>query len=308
MHKIFNVVLMLFFAWAIPSLQVLAAENKALATDNAQAGTDSGRKTLKVAATNNAVSTKPSQFAGSSKDLKKAMHSSNMAGPTFVECDNCPVMMRLPAGSFEMGFNTSGDDEKSAHKVKLEAFAISQTEVTQAEWRAVMGSDPANLYFKGCDICPVDSVSWTEAKGYVAKLAAKTGKPYRLPSEAEWEYACQAGEKHTYCGGENLNELAWYAANSGSKVHAVGQKEANAWELYDMSGNVMEWVEDCYHDNYSGAPKDGSAWVYSECTSRVFRGGAWRLKANLARATDRDSASPSENLYVFGFRVARTLP
>ena len=133
---------------------------------------------------------------------------------------------------------------------------MGRYEVTQAQWQAVMGNNPSN--FKGCDQCPVETVSWDDAQEFIRKLNAQNdGYKYRLPSEAEWEYACRAGTTGDYAG--NLDEMAWYGKNSGGKTHSVGQKQANGLGLYDMHGNVWEWVEDRYHHNYNRAPTDGSA-------------------------------------------------
>ena len=193
-------------------------------------------------------------------------------GTTVKDCPNCPEMIVIAAGSFRMG----GDDQEPDHAVTIaRPFAMARTEVTQSQWRAVMGTDPSKL--ARCDDCPVEGISWNDAQKYVEKLSHMTGKIYRLPSEAEWEYACRAGERHEYCGSDDIDSVAWHGAllgsgNSGNSSHPVGQKRPNAFGLYDMSGNVSEWVEDCFHAHYNGGPTDGSAWTVGDEGSDGIQG------------------------------------
>ena len=226
-----------------------------------------------------------------------------------------PALVVIPAGEFEMGSNDSDaySDERPVHRVSIkQTFALGKTEITQQEWRQVMGSDPTGLRFKGCDDCPVEYVSWNDAQSYIKKLNEQTGKTkYRLPSEAEWEYACRGGKANDkYCGGNDVDAVAWYDKNSGNKTRPVAQKQANSYGLYDMSGNVHEWVEDWYHDSYNGAPKDGSAWVTGgEQKNPVLRGGSWAMDpAGYMRSASRYNSAPDYRNVTFGFRVARTLP
>jgi len=164
-----------------------------------------------------------------------------------------------------------------------------------------MGSNPSKA--TGCgDACPVENVSWREVQDFLQRLGAKTGKSYRLPSEAEWEYACRAGNRNTFCGGDDRARLAWFG-KAGSPLHAVGQKEANAWGLHDMNGNVWEWVQDCSHPDFVGAPTDGSAWTESGCKSRVIRGGSW-----WGKASTRLGLTPDYRAADIGFRVVRDEP
>jgi formylglycine-generating enzyme required for sulfatase activity len=216
-----------------------------------------------------------------------------------------PAMRAIPAGSFMMGSIEGGSDEQPVHRVSVPGFEMAQTEVTQAQWQAVMGGNPSN--FKGCDNCPVENVSWHEIQDYLRKLNARIGKQYRLPSEAEWEYACHAGGQHTYCGSNQLGVVAWFGGNSGSKTHPVGLKQANAFGLYDMSGNVWEWVADCRNGNYIGAPRDGRAWESGECGSRVLRGASWINQPAEARADYRFRNTPGQRFDIYGFRIVRTL-
>ncbi|GBF53098.1 serine/threonine kinase [Microcystis sp. 0824] len=225
-------------------------------------------------------------------------------------------MVNLPAGEFLMGSPDSDSDafnyEKPSHQVKVNSFAIGKYPVTQAQYQAVMGTNPSR--FKNNPQNPVENVSWNDAQAFCQKLSQITGKTYRLPTEAEWEYACRAGTTTRYYFGDDANQLgnyAWYDGNSGffrGKTHPVGQKNPNAWGLYDMSGNVWEWCEDDWHDNYIGAPKDGSAWLINNDNRsqhfKCLRGGSWCFNPAYCRSAyryyyyrrDDDSGN-------FGFRV-----
>lgn len=223
------------------------------------------------------------------------------------DCTDCPEMVLLPAGSFEMGLNGVSKNEKPVHSVTIgQAFAIGMTEVTQGQWRAIMGNNPS--YFGGCgDNCPVEQVSWNDTQEFIRLLNQKTGKQYRLPSEAEWEYACRAGGSHQFCGGDNMDIVGWHSGNKNNPIHPVGGKQANAFGLFDMSGNVSEWVEDSYHDNYNGAPLDGSVWQ-GDGAQRVLRGGSWNYPPQLTRTAIRFGDKPANHVNSNGFRVAKTLP
>ncbi len=243
-------------------------------------------------------------------------------------------MVRIPAGSFTMGCQEGRDkecdsDEKPAHTVNLNSFELGKYEITQGHWKAVMGDNPS--YFSNCgETCPVENLRWKDIQTFIQKINAKTGKTYRLPSEAEWEYACRAGGDDEYCGGNNLDVLAWYDGNSGDKTHPVGQKQPNGFGLYDMSGNVLEWVQDCHNSNYNGVPTNGSAWegdrqhyrvvsgdngaptigsaVWVE-SPRVLRGGGSWGSVHYSRAALRVNSDTGAGRYRSnGFRLARTLP
>jgi len=183
-------------------------------------------------------------------------------------------MIFVPGGSFKMGSpeGVGDDNERPQRDVTVPGFFIGKYQVTQAQWEAVMGKNPSS--FKGDPALPVEIVLWNDAKEFCEKLAKMTSKAYRLPSEAEWEYACRAGTTGDYAG--DLDAMAWYSDNSGDKTHPVGQKQVNAFGLYDMHGNVWEWCEDVWHDSYKGAPTDGSAWLSGgDSTNRVLRGGSY---------------------------------
>ena len=216
-------------------------------------------------------------------------------------------MVRIAPGHFEMGASAGEKSERPAHQVAIGyAFEIGLTEVTQGQWQAVMGDNPSQFSQCGAD-CPVESVNWADALRFIKRLNQKTGKHYRLPSEAEWEYACRAGGHGEYCGGNEVGPLAWTSVNSGASINQVATRKPNAWGLYDMSGNVWEWVQDTYHPNYQGAPDDGSAWEAGG-SQRVLRGGSWYFVQQYARATSRGYIDPTSKLRNIGFRLARTLP
>lgn len=169
-----------------------------------------------------------------------------------------------------------------------------------------MGNLPSN--FKGPTLT-VEQVSWEDAQAFVKKLSEKTGKQYRLASEAEWEYASRAGSQTAYAFGDDARELgryAWSGENAGQTTHPVGEKQPNAWGLHDMSGNVWEWTEDCWNENYNSAPTDGRAWMAGNCSQRVLRGGSWFDFPRLLRAALRLRGTSAVRDNYIGFRVART--
>ncbi|HCI52360.1 MAG TPA: hypothetical protein DE312_03360 [Gallionella sp.] len=213
------------------------------------------------------------------------------------------AMIRIAPGKFEMGSTDGDKDEKPIQQINISpAFELGKTEVTQRQWVSVMGRLPEKLAFKQCgDNCPVENISWNDAQEFINKLNTTTGKSYRLPSEAEWEYACRAGKNQRYCGGNNPDELAWYN-NAGKAPHPVASKQANAWGLYDMSGNVWEWVDDCYH------PRATQGDRKETCDTRVLRGGSWSNDEETPRAANRYKRTAGERVNNNGLRLARTLP
>jgi formylglycine-generating enzyme required for sulfatase activity len=218
-------------------------------------------------------------------------------------------MVGLPAGKFLMGSPDSAiyasDEEKPQHQVKVNSFAIGKYPVTQAQYEAVMGTNPSR--FKNNPQNPVEDVSWNDAQAFCQKLSQITGKTYRLPTEAEWEYACRAGTTTPYYFGDagtttpyyfgddanQLGDYAWYFDNSQGTTHPVGQKKPNAWGLYDMSGNVWEWCEDNWHYSYIGAPRDGSAWLTNDNDDKIVRGGSWYNISIVCRSAFRNSSGRS---------------
>jgi formylglycine-generating enzyme required for sulfatase activity len=213
-------------------------------------------------------------------------------------------MVSLPAGQFLMGSSKS-DDEKPQHQVKINSFAIGKYPITQAQYQAVMGNNPS--HFKNNPQNPVEQVSWDDAQAFCQKLSQITGKTYRLPTEAEWEYACRAGTTTRYYFGDNDNQLgdyAWYDGNSNDTTHPVGQKKPNGWGLYDMSGNVWEWCEDDWHDSYENAPKNGSAWLTNDNDYQILRGGSWFDYLGDCHSPYRLYNYRRDNRYYdYGFRV-----
>ncbi|MCM3900261.1 MAG: formylglycine-generating enzyme family protein [Pyrinomonadaceae bacterium] len=216
-------------------------------------------------------------------------------------------LVYVPAGSFMMGSTNGSYDEKPVRQVKIKAgFYMGRFEVTQAEWQKVMGANYS--HFKG-DRLPVEKVSWNDAQSFISKLNARGEMQfrYRLPTEAEWEYACRAGTTGDYAG--DVNRMAWFSQNSESKTHDVGGKRPNAWGLADMHGNVWEWCDDFYHESYEGAPTDGSAWVTGGLMrDRMLRGGSWDFAANVLRSAFRKGATPTLRRNYIGFRVVADPP
>jgi formylglycine-generating enzyme required for sulfatase activity len=212
-------------------------------------------------------------------------------------------MVSVEGGTFQMGSNSGENDERPVHGVTLSSFSIGKTEVTQAQWQAVMGANPS--YYKG-DTRPVERVSWEDCQLFVEKLNRLTGKRYRLPTEAEWEYAARGGNKsrgYTYSGSDNLDEVAWYNENSGDESHAVGQKQANELGLYDMTGNVWEWCSDWYSSDYYGQSSTSNPQGASSGSYRVYRGGGWLSYAPRCRSAYRKNDSPSTHSIDLGFRL-----
>jgi formylglycine-generating enzyme required for sulfatase activity len=230
-------------------------------------------------------------------------------GQIIKDCEDCPAMVVIPAGRFEMGSNLYRD-EQPIHRVDIPGFLLGRTEVTQGQWKAVMGSNPSRFNQCGND-CPVEQVSWNEAQDFARQLSMKTGKSYRLPSEAEWEYAARAGSTTKWSFGDNENQLGdygWFSLNSLSTSRRVAEKKPNAFGIFDMHGNVLEWVEDCTHRDYNGAPSDGSAWT-TACIEnfRVTRGGFWRGNPWDLRSAYRNRDFTGSRGLHLGLRIARNL-
>ena len=216
-------------------------------------------------------------------------------------------MVRVEGGTFTMGATSeqgseAESDEKPAHQVTLSAYSIGETEVTQALWRAVMGSNPSK--WKG-DNLPVEMVSWKDCQKFIKKLNQLTGRRFRLPTEAEWEYGARGGSKsrgYKYSGSNNIGDVAWYDDNSNRKTHFVKTKQANELGLYDMSGNVYEWCQDWKGSYSSGSQVNPTG--PSSGSDRVLRGGSWSDLARYCRVSDRLSFSPGFTLIYPGLRLA----
>ena len=243
------------------------------------------------------------------------------AGRIFQDCDACPEMVVVPAGSFMMGDNEPGyeyDSERPLHQVTIaQPFAVGKYEVTFAEWEACVAGGGCNGYRPddegwGRGRRPVIHVSWEDAQNYVRWLSEETGKPYRLLSEAEWEYVARAGTTTRYTWGDEIGRNRANCYRCGSQWDAeqtapVGMFAANAFGLHDVHGNVWEWTEDCWNKGYAGAPSNGGAWESGECSSRVLRGGSWDDVPRDLRSADRSRGTAGNRSGNNGFRLARTL-
>jgi formylglycine-generating enzyme required for sulfatase activity len=277
-------------------------------------------------------------------------------GPkTFRDCPDCPEMVVIPAGSFDMGSPDSEDgrdkDEGPVHRVKVAAFALSKTEITRGQFAAFVKKTRYNAGGKCWTLAdgkfaerdgdwrkpgypqndkhPVACISWNDAQAFADWMSRRTGRQYRLPTEAEWEYAARGKTGGPRYWGDNPDEACKYANVTDKTAKAqipaslswvahdckdgfaytapVGRFRANAFGLKDMLGNVWEWTEDSYHDNYDGAPADGSAWD-GKNTKHTLRGGSWNSDPQNVRAAVRNSNRPTLRFSIFGFRLARKLP
>ena len=216
-------------------------------------------------------------------------------------------MVYVEGGTFTMGATSeqgsdAASDEKPAHQVTLSSFSIGKYEVTQEEWEAVMGSNPS--HFKGA-LLPVEEVSWNDCQEFIRKLNAMTGKRFRLPTEAEWEYSARGGNRsrgYKYAGGNVLDNVAWYDSNSGNKTHDVGQKSPNELGLYDMSGNVGEWCND-WHGSYGSSLQSNPVGSPSG-SDRVCRGGSMNNLKWSCRLSYRDRYVPDTSRISLGLRLA----
>ena len=222
-------------------------------------------------------------------------------------------MVNIPAGSFMMG---SEDDEYGlaqmttpVHQVTLQGFRIGAREVTQVQYKAVMGVNPSYYQspsYPNSENRPVEMVSWDNAREFCAALSLVTGRTFTLPSEAQWEYACRAGADTLYSFGDDdslLGNYAWYVLNSSNQPQYVGTKLPNAWGLYDMHGNLSEWCLDSWHENYTGAPSDGSAWEPDTGTDRVLRDGQYGFSASDLRSARRMYTQQYSGCSGWGFRI-----
>ena len=218
-------------------------------------------------------------------------------------------MIAVEGGTFTMGATSEQgsdayDDEKPAHQVTLSSYYIGKTEVTQELWQAVMGSNPSK--FSGTNL-PVEKVSWEDCQSFVIKLNELTGKNFRLPTEAEWEYAARGGNKSNgfkFSGGNNIAEVAWYSENGNKISHPVATKAPNELGIYDMSGNVWEWCSDWYSSSYYTSSSQTNPTGPNSGSYRVYRGGSWSGNARFCRVSHRDSNYPSYRFNYLGLRLA----
>ena len=229
--------------------------------------------------------------------------SSHSAGDTWTDTVTGMEFKWVPKGCFQMG-GAGEYDGKPIHRVCLsQGYWLGKYEITQEQWEKVMGSNPSS--FDGCGKrCPVERVSWDDVQTFVKKLSHKSNATFGLPTEAQWEYACRSGgKKEDYCGSNDIDRVAWYDENSNNKTHQVGQKDGNGLGLYDMSGNVWEWVQDRYGAYSSGSTTDPKG--PDSASYRVDRGGSWNYDADFARSAFRHGYVPGNRSYDLGARLVR---
>ena len=231
-------------------------------------------------------------------------------GQSFADVATGMEFVFVKGGCYEMG-DTFGDgrpDEKPVHNVCVNDFYMGKYEVTQGQWQAVMGSNPSKFNNCGAN-CPVEQVSWNDTQDFIGRLNGKTGKNYRLPTEAEWEYAARSGGKREkYASGDDLDRVAWYSSNSGSRTHSVGTKAPNGLGLFDMSGNVWEWCQDWYGEKYYNESTKDNPRGPSSGQYRVLRGGAWSDIPEYVRAAYRFRNPPALRYNIYGFRLSLSAP
>jgi len=243
-----------------------------------------------------------------------------LSAASFRDCaKGCPELIRLPAGDFTMGGLPSEEAwssmEAPRHHVAVRAFAISKYDVTFDDWAICVSEGGCNAYVPGDygfgrGKRPVLNVNWNDAQAYVAWLSHKTGKRYRLPTEAEWEYAARGGTDSPYYWGSEIGRGRAVCSGCGSEwdkkaTAPVGSFPPNPFGLYDMAGNLMQWTQDCWHPTYVGAPADGSAWMDGDCSQHVVRGGNWFIRPFALRSGFRRQIATGERDDIFGFRVVR---
>lgn len=213
-------------------------------------------------------------------------------------------MVTVEGGTFKMGSIDGEIDEQPVHEVTVNSFNISQFEVTQAIWKAVMGTNPST--FKNCDDCPIESISWNDIQSFLSKLKKITGKTYRLPTEAEWEFAAKGGtqsQNFSFAGSNTINDVAWNIDNSDGKTHPVGQKKANELGIFDLTGNVFEWCQDWYSDTfYQNSPTSNPENTIIS-NYKVLRGGSYIGNSKLSSITNRLYGAPDKTYFEVGFRL-----
>lgn len=236
-------------------------------------------------------------------------------GDTFRDCERCPLMVTIAPGEFAMGSDQHRREEKPVHQVSISSpFALGVYEVSVGEWQACVDADSCRYRPDTSDPnLPVSNLSWDDAQAYVRWLSNATGSDYRLPSEAEWEYATRAGTETVYWWGDEAGQNRANCKDCGSQWSGkgpapVGSFEPNPFGLYDVHGNLWEWAADCWNNNYRNAPTDGSAWLRGDCIARVLRSGAWQLDADYMRSARRSKYDRDVRYYLNGLRVAKSLP
>ena len=235
-------------------------------------------------------------------------NETNKAGASATKQATEIEMVSVKGGCYKMGdaFGTGRSDEMPTHKICLDDFSIGKYEVTQAQWMAVMGNNPASNVACGQN-CPVENVSWIDVQEFIKRLNGMTGKNYRLPSEAEWEYSARSGGKNELWAGTideaKLGDYAWFVDNSEEKTHPVGEKKPNGLGIYDMTGNVWEWCQDLHDDNYYKKSPVKNPQGPPRGQARVTRSGSWASKSWELRATARGRIFPENKNPGLGFRL-----
>jgi len=211
----------------------------------------------------------------------------------------------VKGGCYQMG-SKHFSNTKPVHKVCVDDFYMGKYEVTQGEWQKVMGRNSSRFTSCGSD-CPVEKVSWNDAQNFIRKLNSRSRVIFKLPTEAEWEYAAKGGTNYIFSGSANIDEVAWAFENSGDKTHPVGKKKANGFGLYDMSGNVREWVEDVYSDSAYSSHQSNNPVYKGEGSNRVSRGGDWLITTEYGHLAFRYQGPPDYGSKGLGFRLSRTV-
>jgi formylglycine-generating enzyme required for sulfatase activity len=213
-------------------------------------------------------------------------------------------MVPVEGGTFNMGSNNDTEMEKPVHSVTLGSYQIGKYEVTQQQWADIMGKNPAK--YSECPQCPVESISWNDILDFLQKLNSLSGKKYRLPTEAEWEFAARGGKKsigYTYSGSNKAEEVAWLGLNSTSKTHPVGEKKQNELGIYDMSGNLYEWCSDFYDETYYSRSPANNPVGAAKGSFKILRGGCWISPASSCDVTSRRRELPNPINDMHGFRL-----
>ena len=310
----------LFLAFMASTVSMAQCEVIDMVINEARQSASKGDKAHAVKLLQNAINNKSlrdlncsnySRLAEEKRRIEGQQSSSNTGQTLTITANGVTfTMVAVQGGTFTMGATSEQgsdafDTEKPAHRVTLSDYYIGQTEVTQALWQAVMGSNPSN--WKG-DNLPVEEVSWNDCQQFITKLNQLTGKKFRLPTEAEWEYAARGGNKsrgYKYAGSNDIGSVAWYDGNSGSKTHPVGQKQANELGIYDMAGNVYEWCQDWSDKEYYSKSPSTNPCNNTSASGRVFRGGnGWSSRAGGCRVSYRNYRDPDFRDDGLGLRLA----
>jgi formylglycine-generating enzyme required for sulfatase activity len=256
-----------------------------------------------------------SSFCAPESSRAAESDAERLPGELFRDCSDCPELVVVPSGEFDMGSTAKPTEQPVHHLTIRKNFAMGRRDVTFAEWDQCVAqsgcrfSPPDQGWGRGDR--PVTNVSWDDAQEFVAWLAKTTGKPFRLPSESEWEYAARGGSTTPYWWGKDVGtghaRCAECDGTDNGRTAPSGSFRPNAFGLYDTAGNAAEWVQDCWNPTYRGAPNDGSAWTNGDCSLRVLRGGSFADKAVAVRSSARFRYDEDVRYYANGFRVARDL-